>query len=407
MLRFWSLAALMAFVGVRLARQRPTDDSRPHESTDKSRGATRVMWRSIAAAAALLIGVGGAVGGLTMVLGLVPIKASSGHWAITRWFLNFSMGRSVAMHAARIEPPPLEDPALVLRGAGQYEGVCRPCHGAPGMAPPPAVRFMTPQPPDLRTHLQIWSAPQLFYIVKHGVKFTGMPGWPSQHRDDEVWAMVAFLQRMPLMTPGEYRRLVAAPAAAQGGAPLDLTGASPFDPPAEVLETCARCHGADGAGRGAGAFPKLAGQRPAYLLNSLRAYAEGRRHSGIMGPIAGVLTRDRMRALADYYASASGTRSGAIRDAAVVAAGEAIAMRGIPEQDVPSCSDCHGPSTHPRNRAYPILAGQYPEYLVLQLQLFREGRRGGSPYAHLMQSFAHRLTPEQARAAAEYYASLR
>ena len=95
--------------------------------------------------------------------------------------------------------------------------------------------------------------------------------------------------------------------------------------------------------------------------------------------------------------------------AAVAAADDAgarIAREGIPEQNVPSCSDCHGPGGEPRNPAYPRLAGQYEEYLVLQLELFAGGRRGGSRYAHIMQQVAPRLKPEQMREVARYYASL-
>jgi cytochrome c553 len=55
---------------------------------------------------------------------------------------------------------------------------------------------------------------------------------------------------------------------------------------------------------------------------------------------------------------------------------------------------------------YPHLAGQYAEYLALQLRLFKDDRRGGTPYAHIMRMVAGRLTPAQMRAVAAYYASL-
>jgi cytochrome c553 len=70
---------------------------------------------------------------------------------------------------------------------------------------------------------------------------------------------------------------------------------------------------------------------------------------------------------------------------------------------VPACLQCHGDG--PVNRAYPILAGQDAGYLELQLQLFKDGRRGGSEYAHIMRKVVQRLTPEQAAAAAEFFSS--
>lgn len=73
---------------------------------------------------------------------------------------------------------------------------------------------------------------------------------------------------------------------------------------------------------------------------------------------------------------------------------------------MPACSDCHGLSSGPRNDAYPLLAGQPAEYLELQLLLFATGRRGGSPFAHLMDHAGPRLDAAQRRDVAEYYAGL-
>ena len=70
------------------------------------------------------------VAALVVVSGVVPIKASSGHWAITAAFLDFAKTRSVATHSLGIAAPPLDDEALVLRGAGHYEtAVCRATAG--------------------------------------------------------------------------------------------------------------------------------------------------------------------------------------------------------------------------------------------------------------------------------------
>src|SRR5688500_5102485 len=73
-------------------------------------------------------------------------------------------------------------------------------------------------------------------------------------------------------------------------------------PGCPVIEKCALCHGMDGSGRGNGAFPKIAGQRPDYLFASLKAFAKGERNSGIMEPIASELSMEKMQKLANYYA---------------------------------------------------------------------------------------------------------
>jgi len=364
-------------------------------------------WLSRLAALLAILGVGGF---LIIVSGLVPIKASSGHWAITEMFLDFTKRRSVATHSIGIEAPPLDNPAMVLKGAGHFENGCGPCHGRPGEPAPRIPQAMTPAAPPLASRIGRWSPAELFHIVKHGIKFTGMPAWPAPQRDDEVWAMVAFLRVLPELDGAGYRRLVNGAASAIPTAPV----------PAAVTGSCSRCHGLDGLGREGGAFPGLAGQSETYLSSALRAFAGGARHSGIMEPIAAGLDDQTMRDLARYYAGLAPRRAGPFGPAGTSAEraaglagtagqdarGAEIAGRGIPARKVPSCSDCHGPAKTDRNPAYPVLAGQLPEYLVLQLGLFARGARGGSAYSHLMPPVAAALTAEEMAAVARYYASL-
>jgi cytochrome c553 len=266
---------------------------------------------------------------------------------------------------------------------------------------------MLPEPPYLPPKISAWKPEALFSVVKHGVKLTGMPAWPTQKRDDEVWAMVAFLLQFQDLDAREYRRLVYGeiPPAPEAAPIESLLG--PQNAPRAVAASCGRCHGVDGRGRGAGAFPRLAGQRPAYLYASLQAFARGQRHSGIMEPIAAGLSPGEMRELARYYGNLPAFPPP--RRAATLAAierGRRIAHRGVPEKRVPSCADCHGPGAVRRKPIYPNLAGQYAGYLVQQLQLFQKEHRGGTPFAHLMHPVAARLTPEQMRDVAAYYESL-
>ncbi len=427
-------------------------------------------WKGFFKRFAVLLPFLALAGFLAAASGVISIKASSGHFAITRWFLEFSMERSVSTYSMGIDPPPLEDADLVLKGAGHYETGCRPCHGGVGDLQPGVPKQMTPQPPSLPSVVPEWSAAELFYIVKHGVKFTGMPAFPSLERDDEVWSVVAFLQRLPDMTVPEYQRLVFAdrdergasrgdepagvtdttaqsveqvavadsivdspPAAPIGGLPTDLRS---------VVVSCRRCHGEGGRGRELSAFPRLAGQKADYLYAALFAYSSGERHSGMMEPIAAALTAEEMRAIATYFEGASvqpalrsggGLGGGDAADddagdgdeglidaggdtlgvdaipqeiAESISRGREIARQGIPAEKIPSCQDCHGPGAVRTNPFYPALAGQYAEYLLLQLKLFKTEKRGGSAYAHLMQRTASLLSEDQMRDVALYYESL-
>jgi cytochrome c553 len=345
------------------------------------------------------------VAALVVWSGVVSVKASTRHWAITNWFLHTAMRRSVNTYSKLEELPSMREPWLVLKGAGHYETGCRPCHGAPDLAPPLIPHAMTPYPPHLTAEIPKWSKRELFYVVKHGIKPTAMPAWPAVERDDEVGAVVAFLLEMPKLSAEDYRKLVdgdtgRSEAAAAVG---DLV---PSDAgPLALAASCARCHGEHGEGRGSAAFPKLAQQTSEYQNNALLAYARGERHSGIMQPIAASLNPRQMRQLSDYYARLPAPQS-TTAPGAQHERGAEIARAGMPKLGVPACAECHGPETGRRNPAYPTLAGQYKDYLVLQLKLFKAKTRGGSPYAHLMHHVAARLTDAQAEDVSAYYASL-
>ena len=288
-----------------------------------------------------LLGLALAVlGSLVVVSGLIPIGASSGHWPITEWFLHFTMRRSIATHSLGIKAPPLDDPDLVLKGATHYEIGCRSCHGSPGMTQPRIPRAMTPHPPELPPRIRELKPEELFYVVKHGVKFTGMPAWPAQQRDDEVWAVVAFLRKMPDLDEAGYHRLIHGEPPPT--APIETLGGMQKIPQA-ATQTCARCHGSDGFGRGSSVFPHLAGQRAEYLQNALEAYARGERHSGIMEPIAAGLSAETIGELARHYAGLTASRPAPTDDknAAAIERGKSIAQHGIARQRVPSCVDCH------------------------------------------------------------------
>jgi cytochrome c553 len=376
-----------------------------------SGSALKKPWVLVAIGVLLVFAVTAVVGFAVAMSGVVPIQASAGHWPITSWFLHTSMKRSTAFHSMGIEVPPLDDAGLILKGAGHYESGCRPCHGAPGPRRPEVPRWMTPDPPDLAEAVAGWDPEDLFYVVKHGIKLTGMPAYPAQTRDDEVWAVTAFLVALPDLSPLEYRRLVfgdEVPAPALGSEDELILRQSV---PLEVGETCGRCHGRDGLGRGEGVFPQLAGQSREYLEAAMIAYATGTRHSGIMESLAVGLSEDVLRDLADFYAAmprpAHPRATAEPPDPAAAARGERIARDGIPERKIPSCADCHGPVSPgepPRNPRYPVLDGMYAEYLELQLTLFAEGNRGGSDYAHLMREFAPRLEEGERRDVAAYYA---
>jgi cytochrome c553 len=359
--------------------------------------------------AAILVAAFAIAGLAVAASGVIPVRASAGHWAVTEWLVHFAKERSVVTHSIFIEAPPLDDWAGRVRGAAHYDRGCSPCHGSVGGRTPRVPEAMLPPPPYLPPLVTRWSPEQLFYIVKHGLKLTGMPAWPATGRDDEVWDVVAFLQTLPRLDTESYRQLARGTSGHVGGGnddlpPLRYAAAEDRSTPDVVRAICAPCHGLDGGGRG-GAFPVLAAQKADYMALALRAYRDSRRHSGVMEPVAVGLSESEAAGAVGYYAALPRPRAAASA-AESVERGQAIAARGLPERKIPPCVECHGPSLLPKNPAYPVLAGQPAQYLARQLLLLQRRARGGSEYVHLMQAFASRLREAEIAAVAAYFSSV-
>jgi len=89
--------------------------------------------------------------------------------------------------------------------------MCTGCHLAPGMTENEMRPGMNPKPPQLASIPALAPATQ-FWIIKHGIKMTGMSAWGVTHPDQEIWNMVAFLQRLPTLSPQQYHALTSASA---------------------------------------------------------------------------------------------------------------------------------------------------------------------------------------------------
>ena len=173
----------------------------------------RTVIASLLIAALLIVLAAGAV----LYAGVYDVAATSPHWRMTAWLLANARTRSTKAQAATIQAPPgLDDPAKVLIGVGRYAAHCAVCHGAPGVPKGDIGRGLYPEPPDLAKTAPLYTPAELFWIVKRGIKMTGMPAW-ADHSDEELWATVAFVEKLPGMSEQEYAKLVMA-SMAHGGA---------------------------------------------------------------------------------------------------------------------------------------------------------------------------------------------
>ncbi len=156
-------------------------------------------------AVAALIGAAGAAA--TMGFGLYDVRASSQHTPLVAWAVHATMIRAAQIHAAGIVQPPSFTPAEVQSGFDLYDRDCATCHGGPATPRADWVNGMNPSPPFLMDSNRLWTNPQLFWIIKGGVKMTGMPAWGVTRSDGQIWDLVAFLDAMPNLPPGAYAQM--------------------------------------------------------------------------------------------------------------------------------------------------------------------------------------------------------
>lgn len=326
--------------------------------------------------------------------GAYNVAASATHFYITDRLLKLALWRSVDTHSAGIEVPPLDDPGLVHLGARHFVTGCQPCHAGPGLLQNPVAGGMYPAAPPLGDNVGGWEDKELFWIVRHGLKYTGMPQWPGEGRDDEVWPVIAFLRELPDMAPERYAELTGTEAGAAFAFAADEMA---------TKESCSGCHGGGEGAPAAMLAPSLGGQNEAYLLRALEEYAAGERESGMMESIAAALSpEDRRRLASEFAQEPSPAASIADADEDLLAFGETVATDGIPAQNVPACMSCHSGRRSPQ---FPRLEGLSAGYIANQLRLFRSDVRAVSPHAAIMAPIAQRLTEEQSAAVAAYFAS--
>jgi len=169
---------------------------------------------------------------------------------------------------------------------------------------------------------------------------------------------------------------------------------------------CSSCHGDQGEGQPSSGFPRLAGLNAQYLEHQLSSFKDGTRKNDIMQPIAAALTDDERNAVAEYYAGLHPPKAEeALPDKALVAAGAALAAVGDWPKGLPGCSQCHGAGGLGVGHAFPQLAGQSASYIENELQAWKSGDRKNDPMG-LMANVAKKLTDDQIKSVAAYYASL-
>ena len=141
-----------------------------------------------------------AVGGYIILRsGLVPANADAEPGWLEIWAANTSLDAALDHEAPKgPNPVALTDDNLVA-GVELYGRHCAICHGtAQGKASAsPVAKGLYPGPPQLATD-GVEDDPEgfSFWIIKHGIRWTGMPSWGSTLTDEQIWTLALFLNHM-------------------------------------------------------------------------------------------------------------------------------------------------------------------------------------------------------------------
>jgi hypothetical protein len=156
----------------------------------------------LAAIAAAAFGLGG----------FYSVAATEAESDPVAWVLVRVREASIARHADAAPPIALDDSAVIQAGARAFAARgCPVCHGAPGVAWAKFAEAMRPDPPDLKEVAAEAPAKEIFWVVKNGIKMTGMPGFSTIGADDkEIWSITAFVKRLPKIADADYKAWTAA-----------------------------------------------------------------------------------------------------------------------------------------------------------------------------------------------------
>jgi cytochrome c553 len=174
------------------------------------------------------------------------------------------------------------------------------------------------------------------------------------------------------------------------------------------FEYCTTCHGPSAQGfRGFYTMPRLAGQQPLYIENQLHAFLEQRRLNAVMANVAHGITADMIPALAARMHALNPPPFGGA-PSGNAALGKEIFANGLPDQNVPACSACHGPDAKGQ-REIPRLAGQLYWYIIYTVSIWssERGQGGRQDISWIMRPTVANLTPNQVQAIAEYVSAVK
>jgi mono/diheme cytochrome c family protein len=120
----------------------------------------------------------------------------------------WALDKALERRSKDVTDPIAKDAGAIARGMTHYRENCLPCHGAPGIEPAEFHEGLNPSPPDIDAPaLQHDTDAELFWVIKNGIRMTGMPAFGVNHKDEEIRDIVAFVRHAPQITDAERQKL--------------------------------------------------------------------------------------------------------------------------------------------------------------------------------------------------------
>jgi len=142
-----------------------------------------------------------AIGAAAVVVGFTHVELDALHepgpleTALATNIKNILIARSSRYG---IPPAPADLKASVKEGETVYGTDCSMCHGMDGRTPTDTGRWMYPRAADLTSPVvQNYSDRELFWIIKNGIRLTGMPAFGKVESDEHVWNLVNYVRTLP------------------------------------------------------------------------------------------------------------------------------------------------------------------------------------------------------------------
>jgi mono/diheme cytochrome c family protein len=147
-------------------------------------------------------------GSIFIYSGIYNVAATIPHSSLMEWLLSTISDRSVIHQAEGISPPAyLNDPEIIKAGFIKYQTDCAGCHGSPISYPGKIGKGLNPAPPKLWESAEELSVDEMYWVIKNGIKMTGMPYWSHEYTDKDIWSVVAFLKQLPNISAQQYRQM--------------------------------------------------------------------------------------------------------------------------------------------------------------------------------------------------------